>query len=169
MQLQKKTIAILIICGTILFLSIPLVAKWIVSAENTEPYMFTDIGDFEKLEPFVTKELAEPKRLSNLNPVGSYCREVNYHGKTFRVYAYEFATAADAQTYCDQFVHFNFSMGISQKHSPFSFRYVALYDKFIYRVERNHITGNGEFVRWLAEDFEINISELIWDEVFRNS
>ena len=161
MNMKKKTVVILSVVLVALLWGSFLFLFWVTNVEKLNHTMFTDITVFEKLDPYAGKELTEPNKLKNLEPIASYCREVKYDGKTFRVYAYEFATAEDAQAYCSRFINlYDSTYASSGDHRPFYFRLVSLYDRFAYRVERNHMVGNAEFVNWLSEDFEIDISEL---------
>ena len=166
MNMKKRTAVIVAVSFMALFWGFMGFSFWLSAVEAINPYMFTDITVFEKLEPYEVKEISDPQKLKGLEIVDSYCRKVKYDGKIFRVYAYEFATAEDAQTYCNRFFRLGESVRASYTRLTwFSYRHYGLYENYTFRVERISWVGNAEFINWLTEDFDVDIEALFWADV----
>lgn len=68
------------------------------ATRNVKINMFDDITKMESMSAFAVKDLTD-KNLQGLIPVGSFAKQIEWENKKFDVYACEFYTQTDLDTY----------------------------------------------------------------------
>lgn len=124
--------------------------------------MFAEITEFSKLEEYA---LAEAPPLSGVPSeeaiAAQYCKTVSFEGCRYRVYAFVFAEARDAQALftgmtgrdADLFCSFSLSGNYF-----FHTRYVAYYDRNLYVVEGGSERKTVAFISWLNSTFSLDFT-----------
>jgi hypothetical protein len=130
--------------------------------------IFTDLSAWEKLEPYVTKDLdlASDRYLQDLAPTENWTKEVRYEGKTYTVFAYVFSTEKDAAEYWKRiqnreplFGAFDYYWGAHTTWQTSN----AIHGKNVYRIYgRNWFAWSAfsDFTKYATEDFPVDLAQL---------
>lgn len=170
LNISKRDLRFLISIGVMFLMLIPFLLKAIATVRDNpvNGFVFSDIEQFEKLDPYVTGEALD-LRVGSLPVKESYCKTVSYQGETFNVFAYVFEDTASAQFYAQRCIGNTWSQPwayalFSRVFSPT--KYVAFYHEQLYYVEGGSYQTLSSFVNWLSSDFPTDVKKLplTWDE-----
>ena len=141
----------------------------IIGFLRTEPInkrFFTDISDFNKLEKYEKNERSLPadKNLKGITPETAYTKEIEYKGKTYKVYAYVFSDTESSVSYfckktgkiksaCD------YDFSISTNYF-FSSHFIAYNECCLYRVDGGNYKSFAEVVNFINESFPLDLRVL---------
>ena len=175
LNISKRDLRLVISIWVIFLILIPFLLKALATVRDNpvNGFVFSDIEQFEKLEPYVTGEALD-LRVGSLRVKESYCKTVSYNGENFNVFAYVFEDTVSAQLYAKRCTGNTWNRPwayalISRVFSPT--KYVAFYRGQLYYVEGGSYQTMSSFVNWLSSDFPTDVLKLLltvdvatWDD-----
>lgn len=170
-KMKKLSPLIGIICVFSIVIVVSLIVSGIIVSHKysydykNDAYMFNSIDDLRYLDEKMAEIDLKDKFLDNLSYVAAKTIRVNFNGKDFDVYAYEFATANDAIKYAERVSGKNISKSleyIGKENLRFGSSFGILYTKVkssmgiisdnkVLRYEVRNVSHKKEFefTQWL--------------------
>ena len=146
---------------------------------KTDLYIFDTIDDLDFLDEKVTDFELEDKRIGNLQYNASKTVRAKYKGKSFDVFAYDFATTDDAIAYAEKATGKNVSKvfeysQISNGRFGSSYTYMFVYHKsYLLVISQNKVLymntryvggpkAEYEFVCWMMDNLPTKVDVRIY-------
>lgn len=133
--------------------------------------IFTNISAFDFLEEYELDNInTYDYYLGEMQPKDSYVAQVEYRGRQYNIFAYEFGSAVEARQYfvnvsgASNTVTYPKCLFYLTSQNFIKSTYCAYYENCVYKVEGNGFARFCEFLTWLGEDFPINIRDEYYKE-----
>ena len=135
------------------------------SVHTAKVNMFDDITAMEPMSAFAVKDLTD-KNLQGLIPVGSFAKQIEWENKKFDVYACEFYTQTDLDTYLQNMGRMR---GITKQGQTLqegwyisgntftSTHALFYYDTCVLFIDGPSQNKTMQFAKWLTATFENRI------------
>ncbi len=120
---------------------------------------FDDINVCNRFDAYIIEEEIVDEYIGDITFINSYVHKLDYEGKKFTLYAYEFDNVASAQNYyvrargttVDGNIDYHASSGM------FTSNLIVRYNNSLYRIEAGGLQEYTEILKFLNSIFKISI------------
>lgn len=159
---SKRFNYLLIISAVIMFLfCIVMIANFVIFGRYNKINHFEDISVCKSLDEYVIEEQVSDKYMTNIVFVDSYINVLDYKGKRFTIYAYQFENVETAKEYYSLIEGKTADGDIDYDgHSNlFSSNLIVRYKTNVYRIEAGGTRDYVEIMKYLNSIFTVTIRE----------
>ena len=163
--MKKKRLNYLLIVSTVVgiicLFYIVMIVNFVISSKYSKINHFDNIDVCKTFDEYIVEEQTFDEYITNIPFVDSYVHVLNYEGKRFSLYAYQFESVAIAKKYYSliEGKTVDGDIDYDSNSSLFSSNLITRYKTNIYRIETG---GNRDYVdimKYLNSVFTVNIRE----------
>ncbi len=159
---SKRFNHLLIIGAAVMLLfCIVMIANFVIFGRYNKINHFEDISVCKALDEYAIDEQAFDKYITDIPFVDSYVKVLNYEGKCFTIYAYQFENVETAKKYYSLIEGKTVDGDIDYDGNSnlFSSDLIARYKTNVYRIETTGTRNYVEIMKYLNSIFTITIRE----------
>lgn len=161
--MKSKRFNHLLIIGAVVMLlfCIVMIANFVIFGSYNKINHFEDISVCKALDEYVIDEQAFDKYITDIPFVDSYVKVLNYEGKCFTIYAYQFENVETAKKYYSliEGKTVDGDIDYAGNSNLFSSNLIARYKTNVYRIETTGTRDYVEIMKYLNSIFTITIRE----------
>ena len=150
-----------IVFAIICMLYFCLFSNFIIASKYNKINHFDNIEVCKTFDEYIVEEKISDKYIINIDYIDSYVHVLNYEGKQFFLYAYQFENIDAAKRYYS-LIEGNTADGdidYDSNSSLFSSNLIARYKTNVYRIETGGTRDFVEIMKYLNSVFTVNIRD----------
>ena len=161
MKSKRFNYLLIVSAVTMCLFCIVMITNFVIFGRYNKINHFDDISVCKALDEYVTEEQVFDEYITNITFVDSYVNVLDYKGKKFTIYAYQFKNVETAREYYSLIEGKTVDGDVDYEGNSnlFASNLIARYKTNVYRIETTGTRDYVEIMKYLNSIFTVTIRE----------